>query len=433
MEIFKSGDKISLKDGKEITVKRFIGQGGQGCVYEAEMDAKSYALKWYLSEYLKKIDQKKFYQNLCENIESGPPSNEFLWPMAISEYERNSFGYIMELRPNRFSSFTSILNAKAKIKSLRTQLVAAKNICSAFQSLHSKGYSYQDINDGNFFVDVNTGDVLICDNDNVAPCGVWMGMGGKDRYMAPEVVLGKKRAGMESDLFSLAVVLYMLFFISHPLEGRLLHSCPCLTTRFIRRFYAEKPVFVLDPNDQSNRPVKGIDNNILTLWPCYPKKLQDLFIRSFTSGLNDAGFRVRESEWIDCIDALYDSITVCPVCGGEQFYTKSNDDKTTFKCEDCGNNIRKPFLFVREHTEKTLIPGVLLKTNNIGENGDGVAGEVIESTKHPGLWGIKNLSDIEWKASFSNGKTQEAGKNEVIPLFKDTVIKIGEENIKIEM
>ena len=60
-------------------------------------------------------------------------------------------------------------------------------------------------------------------------------------------------------------------------------------------------------------------------------------------------------------------------------------------------------------------------------------GEVIESTKHPGLWGIKNLSDIEWKASYSNGKTQEAGKNEVIPLFKDTIIKIGEKNIKFEM
>ena len=30
--------------------------------------------------------------------------------------------------------------------------------------------SYQDLNDGNFFIDPQTGKVLICDNDNVAVC-----------------------------------------------------------------------------------------------------------------------------------------------------------------------------------------------------------------------------------------------------------------------
>ena len=30
------------------------------------------------------------------------------------------------------------------------------------------GYSYQDLNDGNFFINPQSGDVLICDNDNVA-------------------------------------------------------------------------------------------------------------------------------------------------------------------------------------------------------------------------------------------------------------------------
>ena len=34
-----------------------------------------------------------------------------------------------------------------------------------------------------------TGDVLICDNDNVAPEGVTSGILGKARYMAPELSL----------------------------------------------------------------------------------------------------------------------------------------------------------------------------------------------------------------------------------------------------
>lgn len=38
--------------------------------------------------------------------------------------------------------------------------------------LHRHGYSYQDLNDGNFFINPESGDVLICDNDNVMPQGV---------------------------------------------------------------------------------------------------------------------------------------------------------------------------------------------------------------------------------------------------------------------
>ncbi len=433
MNRVKIGDKIILENGKEISVEKLIGQGGQGVVYEVLMDGKKYALKWYLPEYLKRIDQKKFYNNLCENVAAGSPSSKFLWPIAISKYEKNSFGYVMKLRPRNYVSFTSILNAKSKFKSLYAQLNAAKNISSAFQILHASGYSYQDINDGNFFIDVNNGDVLICDNDNVAPYGVWMGMAGKDRYMAPEVVLSKKRPGMESDLFSLAVIIYMLIFISHPLEGRLVHSCPCLTTKFMKRFYAEKPVFVYDPNDASNRPVSGIDNNIITRWPCYPKKLQDLFIQSFTNGLNDAGYRIRECEWIDCIDYITDSIVTCPICQGEQFYTSSIDGEERFECEDCHNKIRKPFILSVKNKTKVLAPKTVITGRHINNYNDSIVGEVIESTKHPGLWGIKNCTNETWCAKFSNGQEKQFESGNVIPLFKDTIIKFENKTIKIGM
>ena len=58
--------------------------------------------------------------------------------------------------------------------------------------------------------------MLICDNDNVAPYGDNLGIAGKCRYMAPEVVLGKKRPDLHTDRFSLAVVLYLLLFLNHP-------------------------------------------------------------------------------------------------------------------------------------------------------------------------------------------------------------------------
>ena len=61
--------------------------------------------------------------------------------------------------------------------------------------------SYQDLNDGNFFIDVSNGDILICDNDNVTPDGMKNAgnIGGKPGYMAPEIVCGKSHPNSLTD------------------------------------------------------------------------------------------------------------------------------------------------------------------------------------------------------------------------------------------
>lgn len=70
--------------------------------------------------------------------------------------------------------------------------------------------------------------MLICDNDNVSPFGTNLGIMGKQRWMAPEIVMGKNDPDKNSDRFSLAVVLFRLLFINHPLEGRY-STPPCMT------------------------------------------------------------------------------------------------------------------------------------------------------------------------------------------------------------
>lgn len=97
----------------------------------------------------------------------------------------------MKLRPKDYYEFGQYLLARAKFKSFEAMVNAAMKICEGFKALHLSGLSYQDLNDGNFFIHPETGDVLICDNDNVAPEGVTSGILGKARYMAPEVVTGK--------------------------------------------------------------------------------------------------------------------------------------------------------------------------------------------------------------------------------------------------
>ena len=203
MSDFKSGTKIKLTNGDEITVKSKLGEGGQGAVYKVLYKNQEYALKWYLPTYLKNLkpNHKKFYKNLEQNVLSGSPSNAFLWQkaIAITGKHSNGFGYIMDLRPANFSEFTKFIKAREHFSSTEAVIRAAINVVEAFQALHRKGLSYQDLSPGNFFIDKTNGDVLICDNDNVAPYGENLGVGGTPGYMATEVILGKEKPSTNTD------------------------------------------------------------------------------------------------------------------------------------------------------------------------------------------------------------------------------------------
>ena len=178
--------KIQTGDGKELIVKDFLGEGGQGEVYLVTSENETYALKMY-----KEHESSDFIYNLKNNIAKGSPSSNFLWPLSAIEFEDGDFGYLMNLRPKNYKSFVSYLNAKVSFKDTRTLLKWCIELCSSFKKLHEMGYSYQDLNDGSFFLDPNTGDLLICDNDNVTANKKNLGVLGKMRYMAPEIVNGE--------------------------------------------------------------------------------------------------------------------------------------------------------------------------------------------------------------------------------------------------
>ena len=72
------------------------------------------------------------------------------------------------------------------------------------------------------FFDPDTGDVLICDNDNVSANGIDnSSVYGTPRFMAPEIVMGQAKPSRNTDLYSLAVLLFYMFMMGHPLEGKL--------------------------------------------------------------------------------------------------------------------------------------------------------------------------------------------------------------------
>ena len=232
MSDLKKGDKIRMLNGGEATIVGEFGSGGQGTVYKVNYGGNECALKWYHADVFKEKAQI-FYENLQNNINKGAPTAAFLWPKAITEVNNGRFGYIMDIRPEGYYELTDFFIGSRKqkqvsFKSFRVVADAVINIIQGFRELHNRGYSYQDINNGNFFINPNNGRVLICDNDNVSPYGENLGILGKQRYMAPEIVTRKNDPDKQSDRFSLAVVLFRLLFINHPLEGKY-STPPCMT------------------------------------------------------------------------------------------------------------------------------------------------------------------------------------------------------------
>lgn len=427
MKEFVKGQKIKVASGGELTIIQKLGEGGQGVVYKVEYNGKELALKWYFSNKLS--DPDRFYRNIQNNIAKGAPTSAFLWPLEITEYFEGSFGYLMELRPKEYKDFSLFLLAKEKFSGIPTIINAALNITNGFRELHRSGFSYQDLNDGNFFVNPKTGDVLICDNDNVAEYGDALGIAGKCRYMAPEVVTGKKKPDIHTDRFSLAVVLYLLLFLNHPLEGKRT-MCPCLTEELERKFYGTEPVFVWDSKNDINRPVRGVHVNEIKFWQVYPKFIRDTFEEAFSHEAmvgTDTEHRVNEKKWQEVFTKLRDCLAMC-TCGGETFI---DVDSTSCKCINCGKEIQRPMVMKVKKFNVVIQPHKKIYSCHTIHDSDDfkeVTGEIVTSRQDSSIIGLKNNSDKTWTAILPNGATKQYTKEQVIKLGRGLKINFGNGN-----
>jgi DNA-binding helix-hairpin-helix protein with protein kinase domain len=426
-------------------VRDLIGEGGQGEVYRIEAGGSLYALKWYNAQVLR-VD-RGLYGRLKVVIDRGAPSGKFLWPFElVTMPDGSGLGYLMRLRNQSYLKVHSLIadEVKPQFGALAT---LGCLLTDALFAVHSKGLAYQDLNAGNVFFDPDTGDIEICDNDNVDIDGAPSVIGGVWEFQAPEVVMRQAGPSRATDLHSLAVMLFRVLHIGHPLIGkRELEFANMNKTNAIQRMFGSEACFVFDPTDESNRPLPHAHGPVIGHWGIYPQFIRDLFTRAFTEGLFDPTHgRVQETEWRRAMSRLRDSIITCPHCRAQNFYdsTRLALRQPTFACWSCQQpmgstparmGIRRigaragdvPQVFI-------LDKGARLFSHHLGGefNFAKTFGEVTYESPNESPH-LKNLSDSNWIATV-NGVAEDVKPGTMVRIDNGMRIRFGQSEGEIKI
>jgi DNA-binding helix-hairpin-helix protein with protein kinase domain len=424
-QLLRASQTVWMKTSRQsCVVETYIGGGGQGEVYTAHVDEQTVAVKWYFRE-VATPDQERALEAL---VRRSPPTSRFLWPMDLAYSDESAgFGYVMPLREPRFRSMFDLVTRRID-PTMRVIATVAYNLVDSFHALHATGLCYRDISLGNVFLDPGDGDVLICDNDNVGVRGEsHTGVAGTPKFMAPEIVRGEREPSEKTDLFSLAVLLFYIFIGHHPLNGRRELAIRCLDRPAMIKLYGIEPVFIFDPNDDSNRPELPFHGNAIESWPVYPEFLRDLFITSFTTGIADpAHGRVRENVWRSALIRLRDAIYHCAQCDAENFFDAS---AVAPACWSCGAELQRPPCLRIERQLVVLDRDAKLynhhadptRQNDFGE----VVAELAQHPSNPAVWGLRNLSEHTWVRTMAAGEVDNVLPGQATPLHPGTRLRIG--------
>ena len=442
---YAPGDIFLTEDGKSYTVRGFLGRGGQGEVYRVAGEDGEYAIKWYYPDsYLSRIDADAFYRNLVKNIRRGVPklsggdaATQFIWPLKLVRGDGRSFGYLMKLFPSGMEPLKNAFMLRKKDsstgqfvplhwKSWFTTVTAALNIVRAFEILHASGLSYQDLNDGGIYVNLEDGSAMICDCDNVAPDQTNLGIRGVMTYMAPEVVQNRKLPDRHTDEYSLAVILFRLFLLGHPMHGqesRSLHNSEMISQMEADlRIYGSAPHYCLASYGNLNPPDPLANRDVCRRCFTFPLVLMNAFEQVFTRGITDPMERLTATEWRKILLEVRDSLVL--VDGQEQFYRIRKEKPLPEECRT---------LVYPRGNRVLCMPEKILYRYHLDEYGTDFihpAAKIIPTIK-PGVIGLYN--DSGETIEFTLGDKVGLCRNrERMPLLPGMEMKLGKAKVRVE-
>jgi DNA-binding helix-hairpin-helix protein with protein kinase domain len=427
---FHPGQVIPLPQlGETITIVGPISAGAQGELHEVVLSQGTrLALKWYKPEYA--VVDPHLQNRLQRRIDQGAPNTtNFAWPLHVLRLNGvPSFGYLMRYVGKPYIDLRGYLARPELAMGFRTLASAGYNLATAFGQLHLLGLCYHDISYGNVLVHPATGDIVICDNDNVDVNGQPGAIGGSPLFKAPELVRGEVRPTTQTDLHALAVLLFFMLMVHDPFEGRAASRWGALNSPQAQmHIYGTDPVFIWHPADERNRPTPGMDDNAIAWWPVYPKFLQDLFIAAFTTGVTnpDTG-RVTESVWRMAMVRLRDSVFQCAACGAENF---ADDTAPAKPCWSCRQMLTRPPRLRGWSHSVVLVAGARIAPHHIDikqrYNLDQVIAEVVAKPGDPSRLGIRNVSQRSWSTTLRDGSSMIVDPQRTLGIVPGTFVNFG--------
>lgn len=440
--IFEAGDSLVSEENENYSVVSFLGRGGQGEVYRVSGPKGAFALKWYYKDdFLRKVDVDLFYLNLKRNIEDGIPSlssgdlaTQFIWPRILMKPYKGSFGYLMKLFPDGYEPLSHVILGRKRSGhdgsfipvrwlSWFTRITAALNIVRAFEILHASGKSYQDVNEGGFCVNIQTGDVFIGDCDNVSPDRMNIGIRGMRTFMAPEIVRGEALPNRYTDEYSLAVILFRMFFYGHPLIGKESHAIRSdisLTAEEADTIiFGKAPHYCLASKNNVNPVDPRKDPDVFRMSLTYPTILMDAFEKVFTSGIMDPQARLTATEWRNVLLAVRDRLIIS---NNQELFVQTRVKKQL--PEEC------TVLQYKDGRKIYCAPGKILYGYHIDQYNKDYrtpVGKII-STNQKNVLGLYNANcgNIHYVFEHKQGICHEKGR---MPLLRGMYIKLAKEEL----
>jgi len=222
----------------------------------------------------------------------------------------------------------------------------------------------------------------------------------------------------------------MILCMNHPLEGKK-SLVPCLTPKEAEKLYGSEALFIYDPNNTANAPVKNIHANVIARWGYMPDYIKDIFLKAFSQqAIKEPGRRPRELDWLKVLVRFRSDIVKCN-CGNEVFIKNA----ATTRCDGCGKPMTITHVIKLPEYSITAAKGSRVYRCQLGScNADEAltpVALVVADTQNPQILGIKNMTSNILEAITPSGKRRQVQPQEIVPFKSGIVIEVFDSKIEL--
>lgn len=371
-----------------------IGQGGMKTVYISP-DKNYVVCKYTDPTKVTRQDRKRvekivstYRQTIFQNAGGAYFKNLMCWPTYVFDNPRDGFGVVCPVYPSNFFFktgknqfartpkpgkekngrwFLSLYQRNclhdSELGDFASYLRMALLLARSVRRLHSAGIVHSDLSHNNVLLDPVKRTICIIDMDTIVVQDMHPPeIQGTPGYIAPEVMetlrlsvkdSKKNLVSQQTEIHSLAVMIYELLMYRHPLKGPKVHDAAD-PARDEELMMGKRALFIEHPKDPSNRPNRRWaqryygskklrknkkveylpwalpDDTPYTILGPY---LAPLIEQAFVTGLHNPSERPSAREWEKALIRTADNILPCsnPQCSQKYFiYNQSVKPKCPY-------------------------------------------------------------------------------------------------------